>query len=103
MWRSWSYAAVQLSSDAAAVNERTPAAVRFPHTTLAGPKYSAVSTARYLARIAVAGDAAAAAGRASPEIARPPIAAAEIIRLMRIDAGIQPQPGTPSARRSGRS
>jgi hypothetical protein len=83
---------VQLSPGAAAVNDRTPAAVRFPHTTLAGPKYSAVSTARYLARIAAAGDAAAVAGgKATPEIASPPIAAAKIIRLMRIDAGIQPQ------------
>jgi hypothetical protein len=38
--------AVQLCPGAAAVNARIPAAVRFPQTALADPKYSAVSTVR---------------------------------------------------------
>jgi Phosphoesterase family len=72
------------------VNDRTPAEVRFPHTPLAGPKYSAVNNVRYFARIAAAGDAAVAmGGRASAGTVSPPIAAARIVCLMRMDARIQ--------------
>jgi hypothetical protein len=89
VWWSWSYASVQLCPGAAAVNARIPAVVRFPHTALAGPKYSAVSTIRYTARIALAGDAAAASGgrRASTETEPMATAVAMNVRPVRMDVG----------------